>query len=206
MKRIFLVIAILFILACSKDDLVGPSKLKNGQEVEVFVGHQYAAINEPLLLIPSNKPAEMSLYNFNDREPGYNYRVKAKVVKPAEPLQDAPSYWLEFVKVLSKEKSTTNEPFEIALIQSYLPGGPIIMLRKKDATYYYNDKLTLTYANMEVKKQLDEIAEFNDALTKSWEESKTIPAMKWQAIKATVTHDPQNFGKSYLVSRIEFTD
>lgn len=80
------------------------------------------------------------------------------------------------------------------------------MLRKKDATYYYNDKVSLTYTNDEVKKQLKEIWEFNDYLFNTWQETKTVPAMKWKSIKATVIHDPQNFGKSYLVSHIDFTE
>jgi hypothetical protein len=197
MKHVYLLLAIILLSACAKEDLIGPAKLKNGQEVEVLVSDQYGAVDDPLLLLPSNKPAEMSLAGFSEREPGYTYRVKAKVVKPAETLQDAPSYWLEFVKVITKEK--------VALIQTIVPGGPFIRVRKEGDRYQLDDKVLLTSATNQVKDQLEEIWTFNNQLFESWQNTNTVPPMKWKAIKATVTHDPQNFGKAYLVSKIEFT-
>ncbi len=206
MKYIYLLMAVIFFSACSKEELIGPSKLKNGQEVEVSVSDRYGTTDDPVLLLPSNKPAEMSLLGFMEREPGYNYRVKAKVIKPAEPPQDGSAYWLEFIKVLSKEKTNNNAPFELALIQSYVPGGPIIRLRKQADKYFFDDKVTLSYANEQVRQQLEEIWSFNKSLLESWQDTKTVPAMKWKAIKATVTHDPQLFGKAYLISEIKFTE
>jgi hypothetical protein len=205
MKHVYLILAVIFLSACAKEDLIGPAKLKNGQEVEVLVSDRYGAIEDPLLLLPSNKPAGMSLAGFSEREPGYTYRVRAKVVRPAEPLQDAPSYWLEFVKVITKEKVTVAVPFDLALIQTIVPGGPFIRLRKEGGKYYLDDKVMLTAANNQVNDQLEEILAFNNYLFESWENTKTVPPMKWKAVKAIVTHDPQNFGKSYLVSKIEFT-
>lgn len=206
MKYFQLLFAVFFLTACSKEDLIGPSKLQPGQEVEVAVSDRYGAIEDPLLLLPSNKPAEMSLAGFMNREPGYNYRVKAKLVKPAEPPQDGAAYWLEFIEVLRKEKNATNVPFDLAVIQSFVPGGPIIRLTKAGDKYYFDDKVTFTYANNEVRYQLEEIWLHKKALYESWQSTKTMPSMKWKAIKATVSHDPQHFGKSYLVSKIEFTE
>lgn len=205
MKHVYLLLAVILLSACAKEDLIGPAKLKNGQEVEVLVSDRYGAVDDPLLLLPSNKPAEMSLAGFSEREPGYTYRVIAKVVKPAEPLQDAPSYWLEFVKVITKEKVKVTVPFELALIQTIVPGGPFIRVRKEGDRYHLDDKVVLTSANDQVKDQLEEIWAFNNFLFESWQNTKTVPPMKWKAIKATVTHDPQNFGKSYMVSKIDFT-
>lgn len=204
MKHVYLLLAVIFLSACAKEDLIGPAKHKNGQEVEVLVSDRYGAVKDPLLLLPSNKPAEMWLGGFSEREPGYTYRVIAKVVKPAEPLQDSPSYWLEFVKVVSKEKVSVTVPFELALIQTIVPGGPFIKLRKEGDRYLMDDKVSLRAANNEVKDQLEEIWAFNNYLSESWKNTNTVPPMKWEAIKATVTHDPQQFGKAYLVSKIEF--
>jgi hypothetical protein len=206
MKYIYLLMAVTFLSACSKEELIGPSKLKNGEEVEILVSDRYGTVDDPVRLLPSNKPAEMSLAGFMEREPGYNYRVKARVVKPAEPPQDSPAYWLEFIKVVGKEKSNITAPFALALIQSFVPGGPIIRLRKEADKYYFDDKLTLSYANEEVRQQLEEIWTFNKSIYESWENTKTVPPMKWKAIIATVTHDPQLFGKAYLISKIEFTE
>jgi len=33
-----------------------------------------------------------------------------------------------------------------------------------------------------------------------------MPVFKWKSIKASVTHDPANFGKSYIVSGVEFVE
>lgn len=204
MKYLYLLLAVVFLSACAKEELIGPAKLKNGQEVEVLVSDRYGAMDDPLLLLPSNKPAEMSLAGFSEREPGYTYRVRAKVVKPAEPLMDGPSYWLNFVKVVTKEKVVVSVPFDLALIQSLVPGGPFIRLRKEDGKFYMDDKVMLTYANDEVRNQLEEIWAFNNFIFESWQNTKTVPPMKWKAISATVTHDAQQFGKAYLVSKIEF--
>lgn len=207
MKQTYLLFAILFLAACSEEDLYGPWSLKNGQEVELLVSHRYGAIGNQLFLLPQNEAAEMSLYYFAGREPGYDYRVKARMVVPEIPPQDGPSYHLEFIEVISKEKYKGNEAFEIALIQSHVPGGPTIHLGKKDGQYYFvPEKITLTYANEEIQGQLEEIWQHNNELRENWETDNVPPVIKWKSITATVTHDPGNFGKSYLVSHIEFTD
>jgi hypothetical protein len=205
-KYIYLLIVATILTACSKEELIGPLKLKNGEEVQVSVSDRYGTTDEQVRLLPSNQPAEMPLLGFVAREPGYNYQVKAKVVKPAEPPQDGSAYWLEFISVLKKEKTNINAPFTLALLQSFVPGGPIIRLRKEADKYYFDDRLMLTYANEEVRQQLEEIWTFNKSIYESWQNNKTVPPMKWKGIKAIVTHDPELFGKAYRISKIEFTE
>jgi hypothetical protein len=208
MKCFYLLLAVLILAACSKEKVYGPLKLKNGQEVEVLVSHRYGSIDDQILVLPQNASPQMPLSGFTDREPGYNYRVKAKMVAAqGPPMQDGgPADNLQFISVISKEKYDGNTPFKLALIQSYVPGGPVIMLRKQDGQYHFiPEKITLTYADDEVRKQLEEIWQYNEALQEDYLNGGTL-VMKWRTITATATHDPEKFGKAYLVSHIEFTE
>jgi len=205
MKYLSLIFFVLFLSACSKDEVYGPFKLKNGQEVELLVDHRYASVNESLLILPQNKPAEMSLRGFDARKPGYNYRVKARLNVNPNPPQDGPDRWFNFIGVISEEKYQGNEPFEIMLIKSYIPGGPVIILRKTNGKYeYIEDKLELTYASQALKDQLEEIWQNALEIGANWEVNHQQSNPKWKFIKATVSHDPANFGKAYLVQRIDF--
>lgn len=207
MKHIFLLITVLIISSCSKDD-TGPMGFTHGQEVEVFIDHGYGAIGDRPVLLPNRETSEYSLHGFDERKPGYTYTIRATVHIDSNdpPIQDAAPYWLNFTKIINKEKYDGHAPFEIALIQSYVPGGPIIMLRKYEDEYHFiPEKITLTYASEEIHEQLEEIWQHNEELRESYE-NKITPMSRWRAIKATVTHDPGNFGKSYLVSHIEFTE
>lgn len=94
MKHLCLLFAVLFFATCSKDERYSPWNLKNGQEVEVQVSHRYGAMDDQLMLLPQGQPAQMSLYSFADREPGYNYQVKARMVVPKVPPADGPAYIL----------------------------------------------------------------------------------------------------------------
>lgn len=67
-------------LRCSKEDTYGPWELKDGQEVELLVSHRYGAIGDIPLLLPQNASPQLALSAFDEREPSYNYRVKAKMV------------------------------------------------------------------------------------------------------------------------------
>jgi len=204
MKHIYLLFAALILAACSKEDTYGPWNLKNGQEVELSVSHRYGAINDELLLLPENKPAEMSLFYFTDREPGYTYHVKAKMVAEKDPPQDGPAYHLEYIETMGKEKYEGNESFELELIQSYVPGGSTIMLGKREGLYYFvPDKLALTYNDAEIGNQLEEIWQHCEEIQQNYKD-KIYTEPKWRSIRTTVNHDPDNFGKAYLVSHIEF--
>src|SRR5690606_4391620 len=156
MKYTYPLFVLLIVAACSKEEGHGPWNLRNGQEVEVMVGHRYAAIDDQLTLWPQNQTGNMHLYYFTDREPGYNYRVKARMVVPDIPPQDGPAYHLDFIKVISKEKYEGNDPFEIALIQSYVPAGPAIILLKEKNQYWFGSKIQLTYHDEGIGRQLEE--------------------------------------------------
>lgn len=204
MKYLFLLFSIVFLSACSKEKLYGPYKLKNGQEVELLVDHRYEAANAPVLILPQNEPIYLSIHGFQQRKPGYIYRVKAKLNVDPNPPQDGSDSWFNLTQVISEEKYQGNEAFSILLIKSYIPGGPVISMGKTDNKYYYiQDKLELTYANQTVKDQLEEI--WQNSLEIRNKNAKGEPAYpKWKSITANVTHDPANFGKAYLVQRIEF--
>lgn len=158
-----------------------------------------------MLILPQNEPAGMSLHGFTDRKPGYIYRVKARLNVDPNPPQDASDRWFNLTKIISEEKYQGNEQFDITLIKSIIPSGPVITMGKIDGKYYYiNDKLELTYANDAVKAQLEEI--WQNGLKIQDDRKNNIQSYaKWKSIKATVTHDPNNFGKAYLVQRIEFS-
>lgn len=206
MKHHYLLFVILFFSACSKEELYGPNQLKNGQEVELLVDHRYAAEVNQLLISPQNQPAEASLSGFTDRKPGYSYRVKATFHVDKNPAADGPDRWFDFKKVISEEKYLGTEAFDISLIKSYIPGGPFISLQKTGDQYdYIEGKLQLTYNSETIKNQLEEIWQNAEEIRKNYSMQQVLVKPKWKAIKAIVIHDPANFGKAYLVQRIEFT-
>src|SRR5690606_14886427 len=208
MKYIYLLFTVFIFSACSKDD-IGPMGLKHGQEIEVLIDHRYGAINDRPLLLARNEPSEYSLRGFNEREPGYTYRIKARVHIDSNdpPIQDGSYYWLDFIEVISKEKYEGDEHFLIALVHSPIPGGLTIGLTKHDGLYYISpNKLTLTPANETVAAQLEEIWQHREEIREAYISNGTRIDVKWKSIKATVTHDQNNFEKSYLVSHLEFTE
>ncbi|MEQ7801382.1 hypothetical protein ABDJ41_16435 [Pedobacter sp. ASV1-7] len=206
MKYLYLLFAMLFFSSCSKEEVYGPFKLKNGQEVELVVDHRYGSANDNLLILPQNEVIGLSLHGFPERKPGYTYRVKAKFNINLNPPQDASDRWFNFTKVISEERYIGDESFDILLIKSYIPGGPFIDMGKIDDQYIYiKDKLELTYASQTVKDQLEEIWQHSLEMRQKWEETKQTPTPKWRSIKATVKHDLTKFGKAYLVQHIEFT-
>ena len=202
MKRFLVLFLSVCLMSCAKEELHGPLNLKNGEIVELLVDHQYGSTNDNILKLPNKVAAGADLYNFQERQPGYTYRVKAKFVFTKEPPQDSPSYWYEFVNIVSQEQHKGINPFEIELIRSYIPGGPTIQMSKKGDDYLIlSEKVALTSANETIRKQLEEI----------WQNSLSIrdsatPGQlpKWKSINATVTHDPLKFGKAYLVQQIKF--
>ncbi len=167
--------------------------------------HRYASENEPLLILPQNEPIWGSIHGFDQRKPGYIYHVRAKFNVLANPPQDGADRWFNFTQVISEEKYQGNETFTITLIKSIVPGGPVITLQKTDDKYYFiQDKLQLTYGNDLVRDQMEEIWQNALQIRDSWEKDRQQVQPKWRFIRAIVTHDPGNFGKAYLVQRIEF--
>lgn len=207
MKLTHIVLLALIISSCSAEN-IGPMGFEHGQEVEVFLDHHYGSVNDQPLLLPDRAKSEYSIHGFDEREPGYSYIVRATVHidNNNPPIQDTAPYWLNFSEVISKEKHQSNESFEIELVQSYVPSGPVIMLQKyEDQFYFISEKISLTFTTEEVGVQLENIWRHNQEIRRAYENQKHLD-LKWVAIKATVNHDPENFGKSYLVSHIDFTE
>lgn len=203
MRKLALLLLTLSFLSCKKEPVYGPLNLKNGQEVELLVDHRYGADKDILIKLPENLDAGTYLSGFDQRVPGTNYRIKARFRHLSDPPQDGPSSYFEFVKVINQEQYKGSESFDIQLIVSYIPGGPIIRLNKTGSDYYFvPDKLQFTAANNTVAGQLEEIWQNVKEIRADW---KLGLQPKWKAIKATVTHDPQKFGKAYLVQQIKFT-
>lgn len=201
MKKLLFGVALLFIAACKKENVYGPLQLQNGQVVELSVDHRYAADQDVLLKLPEKAEAGASLVGFNQREPGYSYRIKARFHHDDNPPADGSSDAFEFVDIVSREKYQGTEPFTVQLIVSYIPSGPVIRLNKTANDYYLmQDKLQLTYTDPTVAAQLEEIWQHALYMRANWQ---TVTRPKWSAIKATVVHDPQKFGKAYLVQQLE---
>ena len=129
------------------------------------------------------------------------------MVVPEPPMQDGPAYHLDFIDVISKEKYEGGEPFEIALIQSFVPGGPTITLSKEEDKYWLRLGLNIQLSPKDeaIRNQLEEIWQERERIHLDIKEN-TAGYPKWKSIKATVVHDPDNFGKAYLVSKIEFSE
>ncbi|WP_406825237.1 hypothetical protein [Pedobacter sp. KACC 23697] len=85
-----------------------------------------------------------------------------------------------------------------------MPGGPVIKLSKTGTDYdLIPGKLKLTYADSTVQNELAEIwLNVQEIRAKSPKGQRP----KWKAIKATVVHDPQQFGKASLVQQIQFVN
>ena len=204
MKNLLILLIVFTFVSCKKSERYGPLNLKNGQEVELLVSPRYAADNDPLLKLPGNVDAGASLSGFDQREPGYTYRVKATFKYDQNPPQDAPSYYYVFEKIISKEQYKGSESFTVQLITNYAVGGPNIRLSKTGNDYYMiPDKLQLTYANSTVQNELEEIWLNVQEIRANWQKGQRP---KWKAIKATVVHDPQKFGRAYLAQQIQFID
>ncbi|WP_104382825.1 hypothetical protein [Sphingobacterium sp. HMA12] len=206
MKHILLLLTVFIFSACSKEKGYGRFNLKEGQEVELLVSHRYGSINDQPLLLPQNESPELPLSGFEDREPGYNYKVKAKMVpyKGPELMDGGPSDVLQFIKIISKEKYTDNEIFEISLIRGIIPSPDVVILRKEGNKYFINIGTTihLSYSDEIVGEKLEEIWQ----AIKQNVNTGNRPVSKWKSIRATVSHDSKNFGKTYLVSKIELAE
>lgn len=206
MKHILLLLTVFIFSACSKEKGYGRFNLKEGQEVELLVSHRYGSIHDQPLLLPQNESPELPLSGFEDREPGYNYKVKAKMVpyKGPELMDGGPSDVLQFIKIISKEKYTDNETFEISLIRGIIPSPDVVILQKEGNKYFINIGTTihLSYSDEIVGEKLEEIWQ----AIKQNVNTGNRPVSKWKSIRATVSHDPKNFGKTYLVSKIELAE
>ena len=207
---LILFIALVIITACSKDEF-NPLNPKDGQKVELFLDH-YRDVNDlRTFLLPEKTPASLSLREFDEREPGYTYKVAAKVVVPKVPMQDGPDRWFELIEVLNKERYVGDESFEIGLIGHDLFGN-YLAIRKVDGQLKYG-KLVLYPINEEVKLKLEgyvqDIELLREELIESKDEGKYREYKEYMrklVLKAVVSHDPENLGKGYLVHSLRLNE
>jgi len=129
--------------------------------------------------------------------------VKAKMVAEKVPPQDGSAYHLEYIETTGKQKYEGTESFDLELIQSYVPGGPMIVLLKEEGKYWFHSNIQLTYNDVEIGSQLEEIWQHREEIQQNYKD-KIYTEPKWRSIRATVSHDSDNFGKAYMVSHIEF--
>ena len=113
MRYLYLLLTVLIISSCKKDEVYGPYKLKNGQEVELLVKHSYGAEDDQPIILPQNQPAGSYLSGLENRKPGYNYRVKATFIHDSNPPADAGDRSFVLKQVLSEEKYQGKESFHI---------------------------------------------------------------------------------------------
>jgi hypothetical protein len=193
MKHIYLFLSLtLLFTACSKDDF-DPSKPKNGQEVELFVDH-YIAGGDQRLFRSDNRNENLGTYveNFDEREIGYTYLIKAKVVVPENILWDGPAYWFEYIKTIRKDKYLGSDPFALPLFGSWLP-NPFFCLTKEAGKFSYYSGYDLTPANDTVQADLEK------AFVKGQE---ILTSAGPRVLSIFVKHDPANYTKGYIVYRV----
>lgn len=211
MKHIYLLLSVFIFSACSKEEGYGSFNLKDGQEVELLISHRYGAVGDTPLLFPRNESPQLPFSGFDEREAGYTYRVKAKmaVYRGSQMMDGGSGHSLQFIKTISKEKYEDNEPFELSLVRSIVPGPDMIWLLKEADRYLYildtETQLQLTFHDEQVGEKLEEIWQHNKEIQQGYTDG-IYNNIKWKSIRATVTHDPENFGKAYLVSHIEFAE
>lgn len=193
MKHLYLLLSItLLFAACSKDKF-DPLKPKNGQEVELFVDH-YMSGSDARIFLNANRNERLStgVENFSGRELGYTYVIKAKVVVPAQPVMDGPSYWFDYVKTISQEKYQGQDTITLPIYGAVGP-FPAVFVRKETDQYMYTGG-QLIPVNNTVKANLDTaIAQAREIL------SQSMPAKPGTLY---VKHDPDNYGKGYIVYRV----
>ncbi|SEL72715.1 hypothetical protein SAMN04488505_102957 [Chitinophaga rupis] len=182
-------------MACSKDKF-DPSDPKNGQEVEVFLDH-YTTGGDSRIFLNTDKKELVYTYvnNFPEREMGYMYVIKAIVVKPKEPLQDGPSYWLEYKKTIHRDKYQGLDTFALPLFGA---AGPFsyFCLRKEADKYYYNS-YPLTPFNDQVKADFETALEQGPPLLNTASPGRSTMTLR-------VQHDPNNYSKGYRVYKVTF--
>lgn len=190
MRYLPILIVVLLSLGCSKES-INP---KNGQVVELFVDHYEETGNQRISLLPKNEKITTYLEGFDGRELGYTYKVRAKAYYPKVPPQDGPDNWFIFDKVLSRDMYNSAETFTISLKYNGLFGSNIAFAFRNQVFEYGN--YTLRAESDVVKKQLEDVLLLNSKLQTDYQYAAKV------VINATVTHDPNNRSKGYLVKNV----
>ena len=193
MKHLFLLLTItLLFAACSKDKF-DPSKPKDGQVVDLFVDH-YISGSDARIFLNSNRNERLgtAVEDFTTRELGYTYVIKAKVVAPAQPPIDGPSYWFSYVETIRKDKYEGQDTITLPIYGAVGP-YPAVFVRKETDKYLYTGG-ELAPFNDAVKANLD------SAIAKARVLLMQSPPAKPGALY--VKHNPDNYAKSYIVYRV----
>lgn len=122
MKHLYLFLAItLVFIACSKDEF-DPLKPENGQVVELFLDH-YNTVSVSRVFLTTDRKTPLYTYvdKFPERELGYTYVIKAKVVVAPKDLMDAPSYWFDYIETIRQEKYEGQDTFTLPLFGFIAP-------------------------------------------------------------------------------------
>ena len=205
MRNLLFLLIVFSFAACSKDEF-NPSSPKNGQKADLFVDHYSDVRNQMIFLLPQKNASTLSLGGFQERELGYTYKVKAKVyVSPQPVMDDGANSWFEFVEVISKERYSGTDVFEIGLVYGMGFGGSggNLAIKKEGDRYTYGAGGELRPVNAAVKNQLEEYLAKEKAITNSQEFFEYQQYLGKLALKAVVSHDPENYGKGYVVHEIK---
>lgn len=205
MNKFILLLIFISFVACSKDEF-NPSNPKEGQKAELFVDHYSDVRNQMVFLLPDKGPSPLSLRGFEERELGYSYKVKAKVYKSPQPvMDDGVNSWFEHIEVIKKERYTGTETFEIGLVYPLgFESGGGLAVRKEGDHFEYGGGGNLRPANTEVKQQLEEFILKQQQIGTSEEYKEYRAYMSKLDLRAVVVHDPENWGKGYLVREIRY--
>jgi len=194
MKHVYLFLSFTLLLAaCSKDDEFDRLNPKNGQVVELFVDH-YISGSDQRIFLNADRKETLGTYvdKFPARELGYTYVIKAKVVVPSAEIMDVPSYWFDYISSIRKDKYEGQDTLTLPIYGAVGP-FPAVFVRK-DADQYLYSMGQLTAADNTVKANLD------SAIAKAGVLLAQQPPAKPGALY--VKHDPNNYGKGYIVYRV----
>lgn len=206
MRKLFIIFITISLAACSKDEF-NPSKPKNGQKAELFIDHYSDVRDRRVFLLPDRTPSPLSLGGFEGREPGYTYKVKAKVyISPQVVMDDGVNSWFEYVEVISKEKYTGTESFEIGLVYPWgFESGGGLAVSKEGERFKYGGGGNLRAANEAIKQQLESFISREKEIGNTGDYREYREYLRKLALRAVVSHDPENWGKGYLVHEIKYS-
>ena len=205
MKKLLFFIMVLSFAACSKDDFDAGNP-KNGQKAELYVDHYSDVRNQMIFLYPQKDPSPLGLRGFEEREFGYTYKVKAKAYVSSEVvMDDGTNSWFNYDGMISKERYTSQDRFEIGLVYHIGFGGSggNLAIKQEDDKFLYGAGGTLRPANAAIRQQLADLLLREKAIGTAQEYQDYQLLLNTLALKAVVTHDPENYGKGYLVHEIK---
>jgi hypothetical protein len=121
-------------------------------------------------------------------------------------MDDGVNSWFEFDRLISKEKYTSEEPFEISLVNptGFYSGGDLAIKKEDDQFSYGGYDYSIRFINEEDIQKIDELLQQRVASAEEYEGHREY--LQKLALKAAVTHDPENYGQGYLVHGLKFNE